>query len=383
MPSTHPPPRAASVRALRHICGTLVGAGRNGRWRSPSGRSGSEISDLRPWAVALGFVLFLCQPLAAENVDVIHLRNGDRITCEIKRLDRSLLSISTDPLGKASVHWGDVADLVSPRRFDVQVESGEHFLGTPLASAPGSMVLRLDDGTSKTLALTDLIRLAPIGASVWSRVDGNVDAGFSFAQANLETHWTVNGAATYRSPRYQFGANVASQLTAREDADATSRNSLNVNATRSLANRWYTLAWGQFQQNQELSLELRAVAGGGVGRDLSHTDHRLWSTYVGLAYTHERFSGEPTDQSAEAAVGGQIDFFTPSHEDMRITNSILSYFNVSGRQRVRVEVQSAWRHEFLNDFYWSLNGFESFDGDPPADQKRNDSGVSFTLGWKF
>ena len=172
-------------------------------------------------------------------------------------------------------------------------------------------------GPRKTLALTDLIRLAPIGASVWSRVDGNVDAGFSFAQANLETHWTVNGAATYRSPRYQLGANVASQLTAREDADATSRNSLNLNATRSLANRWYTLGWGQFQQNQELSLELRAVAGGGVGRDLSHTDHRLWSTYVGLAYTHERFSGEPTDQSAEAAVGGQLDFFTPSHEDMQ------------------------------------------------------------------
>jgi hypothetical protein len=61
----------------------------------------------------------------------------------------------------------------------------------------------------------------------------------------------------------------------------------------------------------------------------------------------------------------------------------VSYFNLSGRQRVRLELQSAWRYEFLKDFYWSLNGFDSFDSDPPADRKTNDFGVSFSLGWKF
>jgi hypothetical protein len=125
------------------------------------------------------------------------------------------------------------------------------------------------------------------------------------------------------------------------------------------------------------------VGGAGIGRDLVHTSRRLWSTYAGLAYTHERFSGEAGSQSAEAAVGGQLDFFTPAKEDFRITNSVVSYFSLSGRARVRLELQSAWRHEFLKDFYWSMNGFESFDGDPPADQKTNDFGVSITLGWKF
>jgi len=56
---------------------------------------------------------------------------------------------------------------------------------------------------------------------------------------------------------------------------------------------------------------------------------------------------------------------------------------VSGRSRARLEVQSAWRQEFLKDFYWSFNGFESFDGDPPENEKNNDFGVSLTLGWTF
>ena len=332
--------------------------------------------------LALWLVVLFGPVAAADNVDVIHLKNGDRLTCEIKRLDRSVLSISTDPLGKASVHWGEVADLSSPRAFDVQLGSGEHYLGALAASPPGWMVVSLAGGGTTTVALADVIRLAPIGSRIWSRIDGSVDAGFSFAQANLETHWTLNGTATYRSPRYLLNATVASQITAQENDDSISRNSVGLTGHRSLANRWYTVGWGQVQQNQELSLDLRVVAGGGFGRDLVHTSHRLWSTYVGLAYTHEQFSEEPASQSAEAAVGGQLDFFTPAKEDFRITNSIVSYFNLS-RTRIRLELQSAWRHEFLKDFYWSLNGFESFDGDPPAEQKTNDFGVSFTLGWKF
>jgi hypothetical protein len=372
------------TRALRQ---TDPGAPDLPRCQSPARRSGSEISDrVGPAGWARGAALVLAVAgctAAADKVDVVHFKNGDRLTCEIKNLDRSILTISTDPLGSASVHWGEVADLLSPRQFDVQLTSGEHFLGSLAASAPGQMVLQLVGGGTGTVPLADVIRLTPIGSSIWNRINGSVDAGFSFAQADLETHWTLNGSATYRSPRYELDANIASQVTARQDESAISRNSIGFTWNRSFGNHWYTIGWGQLQQNQELALDLRVVVGGGVGRDLVHTTKRLWSVYAGAAYTNEQFSGEPVAQSAEAAVGGQLDFFTPGTTDYKITNSVVAYFNLTGRGRVRVEQQSAWRHEFLKDFYWSLNGFDSFDGDPPDDQKKNDFGVSFTLGWKF
>jgi len=109
----------------------------------------------------------------------------------------------------------------------------------------------------------------------------------------------------------------------------------------------------------------------------------LWSTYAGAAYTHEQFSNEPGSESAEAAIGGQFDFFTPGKEDFSITNHAVSYIALTGRSRIRVEAQSSWRQEFLSDFYLSVNGFDSFDSDPPAEKKRNDSGLSLTLGWRF
>ena len=331
-----------------------------------------------------GALLLLGRPVAAAGkVDVVYLRNGDRLTCEIKRLDRSVLTISTDPLGNASVFWGEIATLTSPRTFEIQLASGEYYYGSLLASPPGQLIVERSLGAPTTLAMSDVIGLTPIGTSLWNRIDGSLDVGFSFAQADLETHYTLNSTATYRSANYLLRATLGSQLTTREDASRISRNSLSVNGNRSLGNRWYAIAWGQLQQNQELSLDFRGLAGGGVGRDLVHTTGRLWSLYSGVAYTHEKFSGESPDDSIEAAVGGQLDVFTSRNDDFKITNSAASYFNVSGRKRVRVELQSAWRHEFWKDFYWSLNGFESFDGDPPANQKHNDFGVSFTLGWKF
>jgi hypothetical protein len=328
-------------------------------------------------------VLLWASPLsAADKVDVLQLRNGDRITCEIKRLNRSVLTVSTDPLGTVSVYWGQVAGLESPREFDIQLASGEQFYGRLLAAPPNQLVVALGAGSSATLALADVVRLVPIGNGIWDRVDGSLDAGFSFAQANLETHLTVNGTGSYRSPKYLLSAGYASQVTTREDADRLFRSDLMLSANRFLSNRWYTIGWGAFQQNDELALDLRALAGGGIGRDLVHTNRRLWSTYAGLAYNYEQYADEPSDGSAEAAIGGQLDFFTPASDDFSITNRVVTYFNLA-RARVRVELQSAWRHEFLKDFYWSLNGYESFDGDPPAEQKKNDFSASFTLGWKF
>lgn len=32
---------------------------------------------------------------------------------------------------------------------------------------------------------------------------------------------------------------------------------------------------------------------------------------------------------------------------------------------------------------WSVNAFEGYNSQPPADQKKNDFGVSATVGWSF
>jgi len=320
---------------------------------------------------------------AAPKVDVVQLKNGDRLTCEIKKLQQGSLSISTDPLDTVSVHWDEVVDLTSPREFEVTIQTGERFYGSLSGPMPGRLTVTDSGGMALDFALAEVTGLVPIGASVWNRMDGSVDFGFSFAQANLETHWTLNAATTYRSPKYLLSGSFASQLTARSDVEATSRNSFATFGNRLFTNQWFATAILQLQQNQELALDLRTVTGGGGGKTLSQTNHRNIALFLDLVYTHEQFTGQPPSDSAEAALGGQVNFFTSSTKDFELDNSFISYYDVTGRGRVRVEVQSAWRHKFWKDFYWSMNGYESFDSDPPANEKKNDASISLSIGWTF
>ncbi len=337
-------------------------------------------------AAYAALLLLLASPApaaAGPKTDTVVLRNGNRVTCEIKRLDRARLTVSTDAMDTVTIHWDHVAQLVSPRTFEVETTSGTVQYGALAAAVDGEVGVVQFDGSVRRLTLGDVIRLTPIGTSVWGRTDGNIDLGFSFSQANVETRWTLNGSATYRSRRYEMKGSLASQLTRGQDTADLSRNMLSVSASRFVGRRWFTLAIGQVQQNEELSLDLRALGGGGIGRDFSQTNRRRISGVLGAVLTNERFSGESPGSSAEAVVGGTLDFFSPKNSDFSFTNSVVSFYKIGSPARARLELQSAFRYEFFKDVYWSVNGFESFDSRPPGEGKRNDAGISIALGWKF
>ena len=358
------------------------------RTAEASAEAVSPARSRRPQLCAACCVALLLGPFAAAasaapKTDLVHLRNGDRITCEIKKLERAELTLSTDAMETVSVHWAEVVDLVSRRQFEVELSSGMILYGSLVTAPPGQATLVAADGTTRQLALADVIRITPMGSSFWARMDGNIDLGFSFTQAELETRWTLNSSTTYRSPRYRFKGSLSSQLTLREDAERLSRNTLTLSANRLVGERWFTIGMGQLQQNDELSLLLRALGGAGFGRDFSQTNSRQVSGFAGVVVNREHFSGGSPDVSTEAVVGANLDFFSPSSNDFTFSNAIVSYYNLGGRGRVRLELQSAIRKEFLSDFYWSVNGFESFDGAPPENQKGNDAGISIALGWSF
>src|SRR5208337_3392316 len=77
-------------------------------------------------------VLLLAAPLLArDNTDVIVMKNGDRLTGEIKGLDSGVLYVSMDYiLGTSSVQWSKVDHLESKQLFLVKTEDGSVYTGT-------------------------------------------------------------------------------------------------------------------------------------------------------------------------------------------------------------------------------------------------------------
>ena len=66
------------------------------------------------------------------------------------------------------------------------------------------------------------------------------------------------------------------------------------------------------------------------------------------------------------------------------TEFLLADMSADDMRRADVlEIQSAARFEFLKDFYFSVNGYGSFDSRPPEGRANSDVGVTLALGWSF
>jgi hypothetical protein len=319
---------------------------------------------------------------AAAKTDVIELINGDRITCEIRKLDRGKLTVKTDGMGTMSIEWDDIARVTSTASYDIELASGQRVFGALSRGDAGTVDVVTSSGLER-LTLGTIVRITPLGGTLWRRLDGSVDAGFSFTEANVQTQWTFNGNVSYRSRRWLSQLAADSSLTSREDADRQTRNSSSLQTQRFLQARWSMLGFAQFQQNEELSLNLRAVLGGGLARVLSQSNRTIVTAVGAVAFTSEHYEGAADDRVAEAVAGLNWEWYTFDGRSTNLAFDALSFYALSRDARVRVELNASFKSDIVGDLYWSINLFESYNSDPPPGSKPNDFGVSAAVGWSF
>lgn len=331
-------------------------------------------------------VVLLCfspSPSSARpRTDIVELVNGDKVTCEIVKLDHGKLTVKTDDMGTISIEWDNIARISSDVEYDVELSTGIRHFGTLLPGDGGTVIVSSSKG-QVTLPLGGIVRLDPVGVGFWQRLDGSLDGGFSFTGATGQTQLTFDTSVQYRSLRQVSQLSASSLLTTQTDADRQTRNTLTLETQRFLKPRLTTLAFGQFQQNEQLSLNLRTVLGGGLSKSLRQSNHSLVAVLGGAAFTREQYVGEDDRNVAEALAGVRLDWFTFDGRSTNFSLDTTTFYGVSGDGRFRLELSSSFQSDIVGDLYWSLNLTESYTSDPPAGQPRNDTSVSASVGWKF
>ena len=341
------------------------------------------MSSLRQLSLAVALVLFAARPcFAGPKTDIIELLNGDRITCEIQKLERGKLTVKTDGIGTISIEWNDVARITSPSNFVIELDTGLRYFGTLVAGDARTLNVGTTAGVDK-LDLGTVVRINPLGRNFWRRLDGSISAGFNFTQANVETQWTFASTVTYRGVNWVSTLTGDSLLTDREDAARQTRNNVSMLTQRLLGPKWAAVGFSQFQQNEELSLNLRAVFGGGSLRMLRQTNQTTVGVMGGVAYTTEQYAGAEDRNVLEAVAGGTWDWFTYDGRSTNMGVTALTFYALTGDARFRLELNSSFKSDIISDLYWSINMFESFNSLPPTGQKKNDFGISAAIGWSF
>ena len=342
------------------------------------------------WAVILFLTLTGASSTRAKNTDdVVVLKNGDRLTGEIKGLQRGELKIKADYMAEAvRLDWARIEQIQSKSTFIVYLVDGKLFTN----------VVRLLPSNSDTVAnfvigapeaslrvhQSDVIRIVPAAPDFFERLEGSIDFGFSFTSGNDQYQTNLTATTTYRAGKHSFTASIDSAFSGQPEGKSTTRKQFTFDYRKQLTRRSYVGGLFDLLQSDQQSLNLRTSVGGLVGWNVRQTESSRFSVFGGVAGTRENYStilGKPESTNADALAGVDLNIFRFKTTDISSRFSLFPSLTTPGR--MRLQTTSDLHIKIVKDLYWGFHLYENFDSKPPVRADKNDLGVSTSLGWKF
>ena len=148
--------------------------------------------------------------VAGVKTDRVLISNGDRLEGEIKQLERGSLTFKTTATDKIGIRQDLVLRLTSPRRFEVETESGERYFGHLDEPASDRMLRVVADDQVHDFDLDEVVRIYPIESKFLKRIDGSVSAGFNTTASSDVSRLTFGSNVEYSAERYDVYASFSS-----------------------------------------------------------------------------------------------------------------------------------------------------------------------------
>jgi hypothetical protein len=237
--------------------------------------------------------------------------------------------------------------------------------------------------TSSTLAT--VVRAEPIeGGDFIDRLDGYVSAGLDATKASSQRSFDFAGGLSAKTREHEWSVDVSANVTDDSAGDTSERYDGKANWRHLLPRRDFWQAFGGLSHNTELDLDLRSIAGGGYGRYFVQTNSAEWVGGLGLAYSHELYGGGNTVDSIEAVLTTAFSIFRYDFPETDIGGSLALIPSLTESGRYRAEADLRAKYEFVDDLYFELKLYGSYDSKPPAvDAEKSDYGIVTSLGYSF
>lgn len=331
-------------------------------------------------------ILFLASNAAFAQDDVITMMNGDRLSGEVKSLDRGMINFDTDATDTIAIRWDHVSDLTSPQSFLITLSNGSRLFGS-IAGVDADNAISLTTNTGQvSVQMVELVRMSPIEARLVDQIDMNVDLGYSIAKANNVVQTTAGYDFSFRNEERLVSMNSDFARSSSVDRPDSLRANVAVSYRRFIEGRiWSPVGLAQLERNDELGLRRRATIGGGMGRYLTDTNEHRINFMGGLVRSTEDATDavESTD-SIEAMTGLNIEWFRYDSPELDVSSQLMVFERLSDESRTRGNLDLSFKWELIEDFNWGMSVYYSFDSAPENfDASGSDYGVVTTLGWSF
>lgn len=323
--------------------------------------------------------------IGADKTDVVIFNNGDRLTGEVKSLERGRLRFKTDATDTISIEWDNVVSITSDQNIQVETENGVRYLGHLSATTVEKQIIVETGSGPVGLEFKHIVTMTPIEATLIDRFDGDISAGYNLAKADEVTSTNVAVDLNYRTESRILSLEFDSIFTDSSTNDPSQDTGLGLQYTRLLADRWLLGGTVAFDRNDELGLDLRSTIGAGGGRILRQSNNSKVSLIGGLQVSRENVNADVADEDfLEASVKLTWDWFRYDTPELDLTTSLQIIPNLSDSGEYRGEFKIEFKWEIIEDLFWALTINDSYDSKAElTGGENNDYSIITSLGWDF
>jgi hypothetical protein len=341
----------------------------------------------------LASALGLASPHAmGEKTDVVYLKNGDHITCEIKSLSAGVLNISVDYLsGTIEVEWAEVVRLESPQLFIIKTADGSAYAGK-ISTAdlgkdhPIEFQVALTSGGEVRIAKSEIAEMSKTSDKFFRRLNGSISSGVIYSKGNNNMQLSFSTTIAYPRPTWSARIAFNSSLSTSSGATSSTRNQLSFDGSK--LTRWknfYYAGSASGLQSSEQGIDLQTNLGGGLGRYFKNTNSVLFSVILGATWQNTTYvpgaAAGTTESIATGLLGVTLGIVQFSKTNLSFRASALPTFNADGR--TFYNTNATYYLKLFGDLNWNLSFYGNWDTKPPQGYSGSDYGFSSGLGWTF
>ena len=349
---------------------------------------------MRMNGILLSALVCLAYPaFSRDKTDVIVMKNGDRFTCEVKKIEGGILKAEFDYVdGTVAIDWLKVARLESTALFLVQLQDGSMYSGrviTPetLSGIPVKIEIQpYDTKESLTVDKSNVVRLTQTSESFLRRFDGSLSMGAQYSKGNSTTQYTFGSELDYQQTRWGSKVTYNSNLSSSTGAETATRNQVDLSAYHLFPwkNYFYGGSWN-FLQSSVQGIQAQTNVALGVGRYLKNTNRVRFTAFGGLGWQRTRYEPSIATQQAQnvgvALISLDLEVFTFKRTRLNADASAIPAVTDLGRLFYKTNL--TYYLKLFGKIDWNFSFYGNWDTRPPAHFQGSDYGSSTGLSWTF
>ena len=321
---------------------------------------------------------------ADEKTDIVILNNGDRVTGEVRKLEAGLLEFNTDTMGTIYIEWRFISEIISDKSHSVETMDGSRWLGRLQKPEEGDHIVVNTVRGPIDLPPSGVVSVWPVAATFLDKMDLDVGLGFDYTKATDITNFDLSVDFLYRSDERLTEASLRSDITSQSKGEDQNRQEIRFGHQYFLPEQKFRTWLAGLESNDALGVDLRLYGGAAIGKYFVKTNNMWFTVSGGLLATQESPEDGGSETNLEAIGTARYRFFRYASPERNFDTNFSVFPSLTDTGRVRADLRTTFKLEFIHDLFWSLEFYASHDNKPLSeDVEKTDYGIISSLGWSY